>query len=328
MGEFTYTDASRQGSFLRMGIDGPAGSGKTYTALAVACAMAAATGGRVGMIDTERGSGRKYAPPFTFKHLNFTPPYHPDRLTRCLAESAEYGITHLVIDTWSRYWGGAGGMLQLVDEATARDGGRSNFNSGWKSMRPTEAAMIEAMLGYPGHLFVTLRVKTDYQVTNVGGQTKVAKLGLKPEQREGMEYEFDVVGDMDQDNNLVISKTRCPELNGGVYHQPGNDFAAILVDWLGTMTSTMTALDYRAAALDPAATFDSMRALLTKATDEQMLGAVVLDRADVPIRVEDLIKQVGFEKRAALKAASAPPAASAGQPAKSTAGTVNGQAAA
>ena len=35
------------------------------------------------------------------------------------------------------------------------------------------------------------------------------------------EYEFDVFLDMDIDNNAIVSKTRCPELTGGVFNKPG-----------------------------------------------------------------------------------------------------------
>ena len=34
-------------------------------------------------------------------------------------------------------------------------------------------------------------------------------MGLEPVQRQGLEYEFDLVCSMDDENNLVIDKTRC-----------------------------------------------------------------------------------------------------------------------
>jgi len=53
-----FRRATRQQSKLRMTIDGPAGSGKTYTALRLAHMLA--EGGPIAVIDTERGSASKY----------------------------------------------------------------------------------------------------------------------------------------------------------------------------------------------------------------------------------------------------------------------------
>ncbi len=49
--------AQRKKARLRLAIAGPAGSGKTYSALLIAFGL----GGRTAMIDTERGSGELYA---------------------------------------------------------------------------------------------------------------------------------------------------------------------------------------------------------------------------------------------------------------------------
>jgi hypothetical protein len=59
-------------------------------------------------------------------------------------------------------------------------------------------------------------------------------VGMAPIQRDGMEYEFTVVGDIDHDHNLVISKTRCPKLDGAVIHKPGRQIAETLLEWLNS----------------------------------------------------------------------------------------------
>jgi hypothetical protein len=58
------------------------------------------------------------------------------------------------------------------------------------------------------------------------------KVGLAPVQRDGVDYEFDVVGDLDPENTLLITKTRCPALSGGVIPKPGAEFAETLLAWL------------------------------------------------------------------------------------------------
>jgi len=55
---------------------------------------------------------------------------------------------------------------------------------------------------------------------------------MAPVQRDGMEYEMDVVADMDQENNLIVSKTRCPALNQAVIAKPGEEIANTIKQWL------------------------------------------------------------------------------------------------
>jgi hypothetical protein len=65
---------------------------------------------------------------------------------------------------------------------------------------------------------------------------KQRKIGLQPVMRDGTEYEFDVCGEMDQENTLQATKSRCPKLSGGVFPKPGKELADALKEWLGTET--------------------------------------------------------------------------------------------
>ena len=47
-----------------------------------------------------------------------------------------------------------------------------------------------------------------------------------------VEYEFDVVGELNQDNEVVITKTRCAELNEKVFKRDGAGIGKILIKWL------------------------------------------------------------------------------------------------
>jgi hypothetical protein len=94
-------------------------------------------------------------------------------------------------------------------------------------------ALVDAMLASNCHIIATMRSKTEYVLEqNERGKTVPRKVGVAPVQRDGLEYEFDVVGDMNLDNELVISKTRCPKLTGVVISKPGNEIAETLKVWL------------------------------------------------------------------------------------------------
>ena len=231
-----FKPATRHSARLRLGLTGPAGAGKTYTALTLASHL----GGRIALIDTEHGSASKYALPadgqigrdgFAFDVLEldgFNPQTYIDAIH--LAEKADYDL--LIIDSLSHAWMGKEGALEMVDRAAARS--RGNSFAAWRHVTPLHNQLVDAMLSSRCHLIATLRAKTAYvqDRDEQTGKTRIQKVGMQPVQREGIEYEFDVVGDMDQQNVLTITKTRCPALSGQTIPKPGSGLATMLKGWL------------------------------------------------------------------------------------------------
>ena len=225
-----FAKAVKHESKLRLAVTGPSGSGKTYTSLAIAAALA--DGKPVAVVDTEHGSASKYADLFAFDVVNMEAPFHPDRFVEMIREAGKAGYGVIVLDSLTHAWQGTGGMLDLVDEIAKRKTGGNGF-AAWKDATPIQNRMIEAIVGAPIHVIATLRSKQDYvQDKDDRGKTTIKKVGMAAQQREGFEYEFDVVMDMDIDNNGIVSKTRCPALTGRVFSKPGRDVANILADWL------------------------------------------------------------------------------------------------
>jgi DNA polymerase III delta prime subunit len=223
---FQFKKATKTQSRLRMALIGPSGSGKTYTALAIAAHL----GNKVAVIDTERGSASKYADKFGFDVLELET-FEPSNYVSAIeaAESAGYDV--IVLDSLSHAWMGKGGALEQVDLAAKRNKG--NSFAGWRDVTPQHNALVDAMLQCRSHLIVTMRTKTEYIIEeNQHGKKQPRKIGLAPVQREGLDYEFDVTGELDHDNNLMIDKTRCPELKGKVFQRAGEDIATILRQWL------------------------------------------------------------------------------------------------
>jgi hypothetical protein len=222
----TFARATKKAAKGRVAIDGPSGSGKTYTALTIATVL----GDRIAVIDTEHGSASKYADLFEFDTLHLHR-YSPQILIDALAAAADAGFQVVVVDSLSHFWMGTDGMLEQVDKAAKRAGGHGM--SGWKELSPVERNMVEAMLGYPGHLIATMRVKTDWvEGENARGKRQMMKVGTKAVQREGLEYEFDLVASMDLNNELTVSKSRCPALSGEIVDRPGVAFAETFKAWL------------------------------------------------------------------------------------------------
>ncbi|NJA56724.1 ATP-binding protein [Streptomyces sp. NEAU-H3] len=291
---FQFTPATKEQSKARVALDGPSGSGKTYTALTIASAL----GSHIAVIDTERGSARKYANEFSFDVLELSF-FSPDDLVEALAAASAAGYDVVIVDSMSHFWSGSGGMLEQVDQASKR-GFSGNSFGGWKEARPMERRMVDALVAYPGHVVVTMRSKTDYVLeTNDRGKQVPRKVGLKPEQREGLEYEFDIVGSMDYENTLVVTKSRARSLTGAVVREPGIEFGHQIKAWLEDGTKVEPVEDLISAALDPAATFEQLGALMGKVRARRLEGAPMLGADGAPATLGAYIQERGKELRRA-----------------------------
>src|SRR5579875_513533 len=198
----------------RVALMGPGGSGKTMTGLRLLRHLVGPTG-RIAAIDTEHGSMEKYAPlpghvadnveTFDFDVIKLSEFSHEHWLAAHEAAVAG-GFDAFFTDSLSHFWMGPGGALEFVDNANAR---QKDKMSGWKDFRPHERKMVDTMIASPMHIACTMRTKTDYETIVVDGQKRRVKVGLAPVQRDGLEYEFDLVFYMDDDNKMIVDKTRC-----------------------------------------------------------------------------------------------------------------------
>ena len=224
-----FQPAVKTESKLRMAIAGPSGSGKTYTALSVAEALV--PGGKVAVIDTEHGSAAKYADRFSFDVAQAAPPYHPDGLNKLVTFAAVNGYDVVVVDSVSHYWNGAGGILDIKEDIERKMRNPNSYTS-WKDVTPIHQRMVDTLVAVNAHVIVTMRSKQDYVLVERNGKQVPQKIGMAPVQRDGFEYEFDVMLDMDIENVGRVQKTRCPALTGAAIVKPGADLAGILREWL------------------------------------------------------------------------------------------------
>jgi hypothetical protein len=228
-----FRKAVKHGAKLRFAVCGPSGSGKTYTLLQLATEL----GGPIALLDTEHGSASKYADIFEFDVLELDS-YDPLRLIELIDDAVEHQYRVLCIDSLSHFWIGKDGELEKVDRAARRMQTPNSF-AAWKQVTPIHNALIDKIISAPLHILVSMRSKTEWILDRDDrtGKTVPRKVGLAPVMRDGIEYEFDVCGEMDQDNTLQVTKSRCPKLSGGVFPKPGREVADVLKEWLGTGTA-------------------------------------------------------------------------------------------
>lgn len=231
----SFKKAERRRRKARIALDGPSGSGKTYSALRAAFAF----GGKVAVIDTEHGSASLYAgeapdgTPWEFDTLELTN-FSPDRYQRAIEEAAQGGYDVLVIDSLSHAWMGEGGALDLVDRAKT-----ANKFAAWKDVTPLHRRMVDAILAAPLHVIATMRTKTEYVLeSDERGRQVPRKVGLAPIQRDGCEYEFDVVADLNLEHIATVGKSRCSALQDARGVKPGPDFWRPMIQWLDSAAET------------------------------------------------------------------------------------------
>jgi hypothetical protein len=230
-----FTRATRQAVKLKLAVQGPSGSGKTLGALALAQALA--KGGKVAVVDTENGSAALYADRFAFDTIVMHEPYETKKYQAAVKAAIDAGYVVVVVDSLSHQWAGAGGILSRKEQDDQRPG--SNSYTNWARYTKEHEAFKAFLVNAPIHLVATMRSKQDYILeTNDKGKAQPKKVGFAPIQREGMEYEFAVVFELQMDHRAAVSKDRtglfegtlsdlCPEAGE-------NEVAQSLLGWLDT----------------------------------------------------------------------------------------------
>jgi len=219
--------AQRMKAKLRLGIAAPSGAGKTYSALLMAFGL----GGKIGLIDTEHGSGHLYAHLGDYAVISIDAPYTVAKYIQAVKAFEEAGYTTIIIDSLSHAWAGDGGLLDK--QGKLADRGTNSF-AAWRTITPEHNNLVDAMLRSPCHIIATMRAKQDYvlEVNDKGKQTP-KKVGMAPVQREGMEYEFTVMLDVDMHHVASASKDRT-SLFDGRYFKISQDTGKELLAWLET----------------------------------------------------------------------------------------------
>lgn len=205
----------------RLMLSGPAGAGKTYSALEIASVL----GERILVIDTERESSLTYADEFTFTHLPWHEPYDPRELARELVEAADtYSV--IVVDSLTHFWHGPGGVLDIAD---------GKFG-GWKTARPAHNDIVQGILAAPAHIIVCVRAQIEHvqELDSRTGKQVVRKLGMAPKQDKDLEYELNLAVEIDIDHRISVSKSRTTAVPVGRTFTAGHarDLAKEYAAWL------------------------------------------------------------------------------------------------
>lgn len=230
----TFQKAVKEQVKLRLAIYGPAGAGKTASALRIAHGI----GGRIAFIDTENYSASRYADglnyagefvPFSFDVVSLTKPtieHYVEAIQS--AENAGYNI--LIIDSLSHGWQE---LLEDIDRI-AKTKYRGNSWSAWSDGTPKQKSLIRAITQSNMHIIATMRAKTEWETgkDEKTGKSKPVRIGLAPEQGKGIEYEFDMLMEINDSHYATIIKDRSGKFQDQEIYCPDEKFGKELAEWL------------------------------------------------------------------------------------------------
>lgn len=219
-----FKKATKKSTWLRTAIYGPSGAGKTYSALRIAKGI----GLRTALIDTERRSASKYSDKFEFDVCELED-RTIDGYCKAIAAAGKAGYGILIIDSLTHGWQE---LLAEID-ALATTKYKGNTWSAWSQGTPKQRALVDAILGFRGHVIATMRAKTEWKTVDVAGKSKPQRVGLAPEQGKGIEYEFDQLIEVSPEHSAEVVKDRSGLYQDKVVSIIDEAFGATLAGWLG-----------------------------------------------------------------------------------------------
>ena len=219
--------ANRKKAKIKMAIQGPSGAGKTYSALLIAFGITQ-DWTKIAIIDTENHSADLYAHLGEYQVLPITAPFTPERYIQAIQICVEAGIEVLIIDSISHEWNGNGGILDIHSSLPG------NSFTNWSKVTPRHNAFVQTLLESNIHLIATIRSKQDYIITEKNGKQVPEKIGLKGITREGLDYEFTLVFDMNIRHQAIATKDRTGLFTHLPEFIPTTETGKAILDWCNT----------------------------------------------------------------------------------------------
>ena len=190
--------SSKKQARIKLALQGCAGSGKTYSALLLAHGLCN-DWTKIAIIDSENGSADLYSHLGTYNVLNLSENFTPETYIEAIKACEDAGIEVIIIDSISQCW-------DYLLEYHANLQGNSFTN--WQKVTPRINAFMQKILQSRSHVICTMRCKQDYILSEKNGKMVPEKVGLKAVMRDGIDYEFTIVFDINMKHQAIASKDR------------------------------------------------------------------------------------------------------------------------
>lgn len=219
--------AERKKAKIKMALQGGAGSGKTYSSLLIAFGLCA-NWGKIVIVDSENNSADLYSNLGSYNVLNIPMPYTPEKYIEAIQMALKAGMEVIIIDSTSHCWDY---LIQVHSEMAG------NSFTNWSKITPRQNAFINTILQADAHIIATMRVKQDYVLNQKDGKYVPEKVGLKAVQRDGVDYEFTLVFDIDIKHNATSSKDRTNLFEGKPQFKITSKTGEEILQWCNSGTT-------------------------------------------------------------------------------------------
>ncbi|MCF1420842.1 AAA family ATPase [Mangrovimonas futianensis] len=220
--------SERKQAKIKMALQGSAGAGKSLSALLLAKGLTNDNLSKVAVIDTENGSSDLYAHLGNYSVLNMQPPYTPEKYIQAIDICLQAGMECIIVDSISHCWD------ELLDFHSKLPG---NSFTNWNKVTPRQKAFVDKILQSPAHFIATMRTKQDYVLNQKDGKYVPEKVGLKAVQRDGVEYEFTLVFDIDSKHFATASKDRTNLFNSKPEFMINTSTGKRILEWCNAPSS-------------------------------------------------------------------------------------------
>jgi hypothetical protein len=124
-------------------------------------------------------------------------------------------------------------LLEEIDRI-AKTKYRGNSWSAWSDGTPKQKSLIRAITQSNMHIIATMRAKTEWETgkDEKTGKSKPVRVGLAPEQGKGIEYEFDMLMEINDSHYATIIKDRSGKFQDQEIYCPDEKFGKELAEWL------------------------------------------------------------------------------------------------
>lgn len=189
--------AKRKNAKMKLALQGSAGCGKSLSALLLASGMT--DWSKIAVIDTENNSADLYSHLGNYNVVQFDKPYTPERYIKAIEVCEDAGMEVIIADSISPEW------EYILDLHGSMPG---NGFANWQKVNKIHNAFVKKILESQHHIICTIRSKSDYTMTDKNGKVVPEKVGLKGIQRDGIDFEFTIVFDLDIKHFAAASKDR------------------------------------------------------------------------------------------------------------------------
>lgn len=213
--------SNRSQARIRMALQGPSGSGKTYSALLLAYGLCK-DWNKIAVIDTENKSADLYSHLGNYNVLALEAPFTPERYSEAIDACERAGMDVIIIDSISHEW------ENLIDFHASIPG---NSFANWAKVTPRHNALVQRILSSGKHIITTVRSKQEYVIAEKNGKNIPEKVGMKGVQRDGIEYEFTIVFELDINHNVNCTKDRTQIFNNKATFKIDQNTGIAIAKW-------------------------------------------------------------------------------------------------